>query len=215
MNIKRWFDTPRKALISTLCIVVAVAVIILLIAFAVRGNDRNEMIGKTTAEAVALKDAGYDSSQVRMERTELDREKGTQVYDVSFVADGKEYEYWVDAYDSTIVSRQIEPDDGVPGTSNNVNNLSPSPSQTAGNGTTSPLPTSSAGNYIGVEKAKSIALSHAGLTSAEVTYTEAKLDQDNGRMEYEIDFYKDDTEYEYSIDAITGKILSHESGIRD
>ena len=52
------------------------------------------------------------------------------------------------------------------------------------------------------------ALEHAGLTEADVTFVHVKLDRDDGRLEYEVEFYKDNTEYDYDIDANTGEILS-------
>lgn len=70
--------------------------------------------------------------------------------------------------------------------------------------------TTGTGQYIGEEKAKEIALSHAGLTAGQVTFVKAYLDFDDGRYEYEVEFYNrsDYTEYDYEIDALTGKILS-------
>lgn len=66
-------------------------------------------------------------------------------------------------------------------------------------------------DYIGEEKAKKTALDHAGLTESEVTFIRTKLDYDDGIAEYEIEFYKDITEYDYNIDAITGEIRSYDS----
>lgn len=66
-------------------------------------------------------------------------------------------------------------------------------------------------DYIGEEKAKSIALDHIGLSEDEVTFIQTKLDYDDGIAEYEIEFYKDTTEYDYSIDAKTGTIRSYDS----
>lgn len=58
------------------------------------------------------------------------------------------------------------------------------------------------------EQAKAKALADAGLTADQVTFTEAKLDWDDGRQVYDIEFYTDDyQEYDYEIDAKTGKVL--------
>jgi uncharacterized membrane protein YkoI len=59
-----------------------------------------------------------------------------------------------------------------------------------------------------VEEAKAKALKHAGVTEA--IFTKEKLDWDDGRQEYEFEFYAGGQEYEYEIDAKTGDILSHE-----
>lgn len=63
--------------------------------------------------------------------------------------------------------------------------------------------------YIGVERAKEIALSHAGVTNA--TFESAELDSDDGIMVYELDFIANQIEYEYEIHAITGEIIRHQS----
>lgn len=68
----------------------------------------------------------------------------------------------------------------------------------------------SAGAYIGEAKAKEIALAHAGVAEADTTYLRVEMDYDDGRMEYEVDFYADGMEYEYEIDATTGKIRDYE-----
>ena len=68
--------------------------------------------------------------------------------------------------------------------------------------------TTQSGSYIGEAKAKTIALNHAGLSESQVTFVRTKLDFDDGRWEYEVEFYAGNTEYDYDIDATTGNILS-------
>ena len=67
---------------------------------------------------------------------------------------------------------------------------------------------SASGNYITVERAKQIALNNAGVKEANAVFLRANLDWDDGRMQYEVEFYSGNTEYDYDIDAITGAILS-------
>ena len=61
---------------------------------------------------------------------------------------------------------------------------------------------------IGMERAKEIALEDAGLKESEVIFVTTKADYDDGRKEYEIEFYCNGTEYDYEIDAKTGQIIS-------
>ena len=70
--------------------------------------------------------------------------------------------------------------------------------------------TPSASNYISVDKAKEIALNHAGVKAADAIFVKAGLDWDDGRTEYEVEFYAGNTEYDYSIDATTGAIRSYD-----
>ncbi len=57
------------------------------------------------------------------------------------------------------------------------------------------------------DEAKSIALKHAGLTEAEIYDYDIELDFENGILVYEIDFEKDNTDYDYHINATDGTIL--------
>ena len=68
--------------------------------------------------------------------------------------------------------------------------------------------------YIGEDKAKSIAYSHAGVDGSIVRSIEIKMDYDDGKMVYDIEFYADHTEYEYEIDAINGTILEYDHDSR-
>ena len=66
-----------------------------------------------------------------------------------------------------------------------------------------------------VERAKSIAVEDAGQALSEVTFTKTKLERDDGRTVYEIEFFAGDTEYEYTIDAASGAILERSAERED
>ena len=72
-----------------------------------------------------------------------------------------------------------------------------------------------AASYIGEAKAKETALSHAGLTASQVTFLEVKLDREDGRMVYEVEFYSGNKEYDYEIDASTGSIVGFDYDIEN
>ena len=59
---------------------------------------------------------------------------------------------------------------------------------------------------IGKEKAKEIALQHAGVAETETTRLRVERDYDDGRLEYQIEFRVGNKEYEYEVDAKTGNI---------
>ena len=65
--------------------------------------------------------------------------------------------------------------------------------------------------YIGVEKATSIALTHANVAAADAKITEAKLDTEDGVMVYEIEFRANGMEYEYDIHAVSGEVVKFET----
>ena len=66
---------------------------------------------------------------------------------------------------------------------------------------------STAKKYIGKEAAINAALAHAGLKRSDVRDLKCELDRENGIMVYEVEFESGLFDYEYDIDAATGKIL--------
>ncbi len=63
---------------------------------------------------------------------------------------------------------------------------------------------------ITLEEAKAIVLKKAGLKEADVVFTKAKLDYDDGRAVYEIDFKTDTAKYDAEVDATTGDVIEWE-----
>lgn len=68
---------------------------------------------------------------------------------------------------------------------------------------------------IGEERAKKIALEHAGLSEKDVIFERTELDRDDGIVKYEISFKQGRTEYDVDIHAYDGRILSFEKDIDD
>lgn len=64
--------------------------------------------------------------------------------------------------------------------------------------------------YIGEEKAKEIALNHAGVSEADAGFVKGKFEYDDGTAVYEIEFYSGKTEYEYKINAVSGEIIEYD-----
>lgn len=62
------------------------------------------------------------------------------------------------------------------------------------------------------QEAINIALKDAGFPSDQVRELEAELDRDAGVLHYDVDFDKDGYDYDYEIDAVSGKILKVEKG---
>ena len=77
----------------------------------------------------------------------------------------------------------------------------------------STAPTQAPASGISADRAKQIALSHAGVGSA--NFTKVELDTDDGVRVYEIEFKVGNVEYDYDIDASSGAIISSSSEIDD
>ena len=87
----------------------------------------------------------------------------------------------------------------------------PTPAPTAA---PTPAPTQPAApSTISADRAKQIALSHAGVGGA--NFTKVELDTDDGVQVYEIEFKVGNVEYEYDINAISGEIISSKSEVDD
>lgn len=69
--------------------------------------------------------------------------------------------------------------------------------------------------YIGLDQAWQIALTHANLSRDQITVSKQKLDWEDGRMVYEIDFLYQTVEYEYEIDAKNGAIVHYKTDHND
>ena len=143
------------------------------------------------AKAAALRDAGLSDSDVTFKKTELDHSHGTQVYDIEFYTSDTKYEYEIDASNGTVLEKNIE-----------QFQIQTNPTDSAIN--------SSGNDYIGVDRAKEIALNHAQLNESDVQFAKAKLENDDGGAEYEIEFYSGRTEYDYTIDAVSGNIIEYD-----
>ena len=151
-------------------------------------------IGAERAKSIALSHASLAETAVFDLDCELDYEYGRMVYEVDFDANGAEYEYEIDAKSGDILLFEIERN----GTKQQGGSM-----------------TQESAGYIGDEKAKSIALTNAGLTAASVTGLISELDSDDGAAVYEVEFIYGGYEYEYKIDAKSGAIIESDKEIAD
>ncbi len=146
------------------------------------------------AKEIALQHAGVQAADAVFVKAGLDWDDGRVEYEVEFYAGTTEYDYDIDASTGAVLSYDLDWDDFSL-------NLS---------GTGSSGSAASTG-YISADKAKEIALSHAGVSASDATFVKAKLDWDDGRMEYEVEFYANSTEYDYEIDASSGAVRAWDS----
>lgn len=158
--------------------------------------NKTKKISADKAKKIALGDAKLAEKNVTFVKVELEFEDNRLVYDVEFYSGNVEYDYDIDAVSGAIVSadKDIE---------NYVIPAQPSTEAT----------TKAQASEISVEKAKQIALSHAGVGSAR--FTKAKIEYENGVKVYEIEFKVGNMEYEYDINVVNGAIVSSSAEIDD
>ncbi len=158
--------------------------------FSVGNASEQKYIGKGKAEQIALNHAGFQKGKVTELETELDFENGQMIYEIEFKADGNEYDYDISAVDGSIIKSQKEQDD------------------IDGDGDDEIPPENN--KFISKQAAKQTAFSHANVSGANCKEIEAELEKDNGVWIYQVDFKFGGYEYDYEIDAASGKILKSE-----
>jgi len=168
-------------------------------------------IGAAKAKSIALKDAAVKEADVTELDVELDVEHGVMTYEVEFKARGLEYDYEIDAVSGKILRNKTEKDDDW----YEDHAAQTSSSTGSGSGQQSGSGSGASSVKISESEAKSIALKHAGVKSANASFTKVKLDKDDGIWEYEVEFYAGNAEYEYEINAVSGKILKAEKDVDD
>lgn len=160
-----------------------------------------ELIGLEEAKKAALADAGVKAADAAYTKAELEEDDGRIYYDVEFKTTSAKYEYEIDGYTGKVLEKEKE-------TIKTSTSSKPSSGSSSSGSSSSSKPSSS---QISLAEAKSIAAKKAGLSAGSVTFTKAKLEKDDGRKVYDLEFYKGHMEYECEVDAATGKVLEYDS----
>lgn len=139
----------------------------------------------TEEEAASIAKEHAQVTDCTMLPVKLDRDDGRQVYDVEFfTADGKEYDYEIDAATGEVLSYDYDAERQA----------------AAASGTAS----------ITEAEAKALVLAQVP-GAAEENFLEFKTDYDDGRLEYEGKLFYDGMKYEFTVDGYSGTIREWES----
>ena len=152
--------------------------------------DSSEYITQERAKEIALSDAGVNAADAVFLKVRLDWDDGRAQYDVEFYSGRTEYDYEIDALTGTIRERDWDADDF------DLDDLWYDDDDWNH--------TASGADVITAEKAKEIALAKA---PSGTTVVKCELDEDDGRLVYELELRNGRTEYECDINAVTGVIL--------
>ena len=162
-------------------------------------RSNNNYIGLERAKAIALGDAELSAASVTFTEVKPDFDDSVLNYDLDFYTATHEYDYEINAQTGAIMDKSVE-----------VNEHAVRETKPAATAAATAVATEAARGFIGVDRAKSIALGHAGVSASSVSFSKAKLDDDDGRGVYEIEFYVGNTEYDYKIDAYSGGIIVYD-----
>ena len=135
------------------------------------------MIDEIEAEDIALSDAGISWDDTEYFRTKMDRDHGRIVYEIEFSDGHHKYEYSIAADGGRILEYSEEV----------------------------VRKRGSSGDIISIEEAAGIALERVpGATESDIRI---RAERDDGRRIYEGSIWYDRTEYEFEIDAVSGRII--------
>ena len=164
----------------------------------VASQSEPKYISESKAQKIALDHAGLSKSQVEFVKSKLDIDDGIKLYEIDFNSEKYEYDYEINALTGAIQKYDKELKDIY-----EYKEEKPVSSKV------------SSSKKISAAEAKKIALNHAGVSAESARIIKAEYDNDDGIKLYEVEFRVGAMEYEYEIDAISGKVLDFDKELDD
>lgn len=222
IKLKKFIQNKKIMITFISCLVVIVLVVIGITAM--RMVAKNSSIGVEAAKKFAYIDAGVKEKNVNDVDVDFEYKDSTYVYCVDFDTDKKDYHYYVNASNGIILEKKIVKKKHPTKKKDKNNSKKKKHKKNSKKDKTSQDSSSKikikettkkvkskkddddkdVEHVIGMDEAKSIALSSAGVNPADAVFTAAMLNGDS----YELQFYDGNTEYNYSIDAYSGSVIS-------
>ena len=159
-----------------------------------------EYIEPETAVDAALKHAKVSEKDADVYKARIEELRGTSVYIIGFTAGDADYEYEINA-----MTGKVEGWERLRSGAAEASAEAASVSEASGASTTagSNLP-----ELIDVQAAKLTAYSHAGIAEKNAQSVKSALRLDGLKLVYEIEFTADKYDYDYTVDAVSGDIIS-------
>lgn len=198
----------KSTKIVIICIV-CIAIILLIGVFGYLFYMNKTYLSKEEAKEIVLKDIKLDEDDVTFKEIDFDKDGDIYKYDIEFYYNRVEYNYEIDAKSGKILFGDFVINDNNSNSNETTNNNS---DNNTNNDTSKQDETH---NYITKDEAIDIALANENLTINDVIMEKVELDNDHGRIVYEVEFYINGFEYEYEIDAATKEVIKVSEKIRD
>ena len=167
--------------------------------------DQTAKISMEQAQETALEAANIDAADADISSATLSEVAGVTCYKVEFTSGDYTYAYSINAENGEVLEASYRDKNAAPADSTQTDT-------TASGATTTPVQTTPSTNAstgtVDEAKAQEIALAHAGVKAADATITKSKLDYDDGRQVYEIEWYANGAKYDYEIAVATGEIVN-------
>ena len=180
-------------------------------------KGQTQMIPMEEAQEAALKAADIVAADADISATTLSEVAGVVCYKVEFTSGEYAYAYTINAETGAVMEMSSQEQNAqTSGTQTETADPAASaPAQTSGSAsaqaqTSAAAPAQNATGTGTVDEAaaQKIALEHAGVKAADATITKSKLDYEDGRQVYDIEWYAGGAKYDYEIATDTGEIIS-------
>ena len=169
--------------------------------------DQAAKISMEQAQTAALEAANIDAADADVSSATLSEVAGVTCYKVEFTSGDHTYAYSINAENGEVLEASYRDKNAAPADSTQQDT-------TASGATTTPAQTAPSTNTntatgaVDEAKEQEIALTHAGVKAADATITKSKLDYDDGRQVYEIEWYANGAKYDYEVAVATGEIVN-------
>ena len=170
-------------------------------------KEQTQMIPMEEAQEAALKAADIVAADADISATTLSEVAGVACYKVEFTSGEYAYAYTINAETGAVMEMSSQEQNAqASGTQTEVaDSAAPAPAQTSA---AAPAQNATGTGTVDEAAAQKIALEHAGVKAADATITKSKLDYEDGRQVYDIEWYAGGAKYDYEIATDTGEIIS-------
>ena len=173
-------------------------------------QEQTQMISMEEAQEAALKAADIVAADADISATTLSEVAGVACYKVEFTSGEYAYAYTINAETGAVMEMSSQEQNAqASGTQTETADpaapAAPAPAQTSEPATAQ---NATGTGTVDEAAAQKIALEHAGVKAADATITKSKLDYEDGRQVYDIEWYAGGAKYDYEIATDTGEIIS-------
>ena len=174
-------------------------------------KEQTQMIPMEEAQEAALKAADIVAADADISATTLSEVAGVACYKVEFTSGEYAYAYTINAQTGAVMEMSSQEQNAqASGTQTETADPAvPATAQTLGSASAAaPAQNATGTGTVDEAAAQKIALEHAGVKAADATITKSKLDYEDGRQVYDIEWYAGGAKYDYEIATDTGEIIS-------
>ena len=167
--------------------------------------DQTAKISMEQAQTAALDAANIEAVDADISSATLSEVAGVICYKVEFTSGDHVYSYSINAENGEVLEASYRDKNAAPADSTQTDTPASGATTTPAQITPS---TSTSTGAVDEAKAQEIALAHAGVNAADATITKSKLDYDDGRQVYELEWYANGAKYDYEVAVATGEIVN-------